>query len=50
MDAIKEFGCTKLSTRIGELKRDGHPINGKMIPVTNRFGKIVHVQRYWYEE
>jgi hypothetical protein len=50
MDAIKHFGCTKLSTRIGELKREGHPINGKFVARKNRFGKIVHVQEYWHED
>jgi hypothetical protein len=47
MDAIKRIGCTKLSTRISELRRDGFKIQSEMIAVKNRFGKVVHVKQYW---
>jgi len=31
LKAIKLFGCYALSQRVGELKRDGHPIQSKII-------------------
>lgn len=50
MDAIEGKGCTKLSTRIGELKREGHPIKGKTAYGRNRQGKKCHYHVYWLEQ
>jgi hypothetical protein len=33
LKAIKLFGCYALSQRVGELKREGHPIESKIIEV-----------------
>jgi hypothetical protein len=33
LKAIKKFQCYALSQRVGELKRDGHPIQSKIIEV-----------------
>lgn len=46
MDAIRHIGCTKLSTRCGELEREGFPIKRKPVMVKNRFGKMVRVMQY----
>ena len=45
-EAAQAFGCTRLSARIGELKEQGHPIKTEMIPLKNRYGKIVRVAKY----
>lgn len=44
LTALKQFGCLSLSQRIGELKRQGWPVESKMVKV----GKS-HVSRYWLE-
>ena len=46
MDAIIEIGCTRLPSRICEIKKSGIRINKEMIPVKNRFGSNVYVARY----
>jgi hypothetical protein len=46
--AIKLFGCTKLSTRIGELEKEGKLKNVKRgwLPVQTRFCEKVTVRTY----
>lgn len=46
MDAIYEIGCTKLSTRIGELIRDGVKIEKAVVYGKNRWGKAIHYMKY----
>lgn len=40
------IGCSKASTRIGEIKKHGFPIQKNRIKVKNRYGKDVHVMQY----
>lgn len=44
--AADEIGCNRLASRIDELRDSGHQIETTMIPVRNRFGKIVRVAEY----
>ena len=44
--ADDEIGCTRLASRIDELRASGHDITTTMIPLRNRFGKIVRVAEY----
>jgi hypothetical protein len=44
--ATFEIGCTRLASRIDELRTAGHAISTTMIPVRNRFGKTVRVAEY----
>jgi hypothetical protein len=46
MDAFIDLGITKLSTRIGEMIKDGEQISKKTIHAKNRYGKKVHYMRY----
>lgn len=46
MDAFIDLGITKLSTRVGELKRDGYNIKGTLEKGINRYGKPTHYMRY----
>ena len=46
MEALGEYGITKLATRISELRRQGVQISGEMIEGKNRFGEPVHFMRY----
>lgn len=48
-EALTKFGCYALSQRIGDLKRDGVPIESKMITLPNgkriaqyKIGTIAH--------
>ena len=47
IDAITEFGETRLSARIWELRNKGVNISSEMIEVQNRFGEKRHVKKYY---
>lgn len=46
LDALREFGCMRLAARIGELIRDGYPIESELITDKNRYGDSVRYARY----
>ena len=46
MDAFRELGITKLSTRIGELKERGYNILDAWVDDVNRFGVETRYKRY----
>lgn len=45
-EAITEFGITRLSARIYDLRADGHLINCKTVTVRNRYAQECRVARY----
>ena len=46
LDALREFGCMRLASRISDLKRQGIPIKRKMETAKNRYGESVSYARY----
>lgn len=50
LDAIREFGCLRLSARIFDLKRDGHNIISETETSKNRYGDSVSYAVYRLEE
>lgn len=48
LEAIKAWGCTRLSARIGELKEAGYPIQKQFISVETR-GGTTSVAEYFME-
>jgi hypothetical protein len=47
LDAIKKYGCTRLSGRIYDLKKEGVKISGYLVNVKNRFGNFCTVKKYY---
>lgn len=45
-EAFIDIGCTKLTTRISELRKNGFNIIGEAQTGTNRYGKIIKFNRY----
>ena len=45
-EAIKEFGCTRLSHYIYLLRNEGHKIEGDIISTKNRYGEPTHYKKY----
>lgn len=45
-EAITEFGITRLSARIYDLREAGHIINCKTVTVRNRYSQECRVARY----
>jgi hypothetical protein len=46
MEAFRDLGITKLSTRIGEMIQNGEKIAKKMEQTKNRYGESVSYMRY----
>ena len=46
LDAFRDLGITKLTTRISEMRRIGFSIEGTREAVKNRFGETCHINRY----
>ena len=46
LDAIRDLGCTRLASRITDLKRKGHSIATTMETSKNRAGKSARYARY----
>lgn len=49
MQAWTQLGIYRLASRICELRQDGHPIEKKMVLMTNRWGEEVRFARYTME-
>ncbi len=49
LEALDLFGCSRLSSRICDLKKRGHEILSEFITVLNRFGQEVRVKIYWLD-
>ena len=45
-EALIDLGIMRLASRVSELKKRGHNIEGEMITVKNRFGENCYVKRY----
>lgn len=49
LDALREFGCMRLASRVSDLKRKGYPITREMESTKNRYGETVRYARYRME-
>lgn len=50
MEAFQDYGVTRLSARISDLRRDGHKISAKRCTSRNRYGDKVSFCLYWLED
>ena len=46
LDALREFGCMRLASRISDLKKQGVPLKSTMETSKNRYGEPIHYARY----
>lgn len=46
LDALREFGCMRLASRVSELKKEGYPIKTEMETSKNRYGEPIRYARY----
>ena len=49
LDALREFGCMRLASRVNDLKRAGYAIISEMETKINKHGDIVRYSRYRME-
>ena len=45
-EALRELGVMRLASRISELKKNGYPIQSKVITVKNRFDEDCYIKQY----
>lgn len=50
LEAMAEYGCMRLASRISDLKRQGHPIIAGRGTSENRNGETVHFAVYRLQE
>ena len=46
LDALREFGCMRLASRISDLRRQGIPIKTTFETSKNRYGEPISYARY----
>lgn len=46
LDALREFGCMRLASRVSDLKRLGYPIITDTEKSKNRYGESISYARY----
>lgn len=49
IEAIEQFGCTRLSARIADLRKRGWPITSEMATTKNRYGHTTNYAVYRME-
>lgn len=49
LDALREFGCMRLASRVNDLKRAGYVIISEMETNQNKYGDTVKYARYRME-
>lgn len=50
LDALREFGCMRLASRINDLKRQGVVITSTIETNINRYGEKIRYSRYELKE
>ena len=50
IDAMREFGCMRLASRIADLREQGYAIGRRMKTSKNRYGKDVSFAEYYLIE
>lgn len=46
MDALREFGCMRLASRMCDIKKKGYAVTKTMEKAKNRYGEPVSFARY----
>ena len=46
VQALNELGIFRLASRVSNLKKQGHKITSKMVPIINRYGEKCYVSEY----
>lgn len=50
LEALSEYGCMRLASRISDLKKAGYPIKSRLVSGTSTGGHTVHYAEYYIEE
>lgn len=47
LDALREFGCMRLASRMCDIKKMGYPVTKRMEKAHNRYGDQITYARYF---
>lgn len=50
LEALKEYGIMRLSSRVSDLKAEGYPIRREMVTTKNRYNENTSYARYFMDE
>lgn len=50
LEALKEYGIMRLSSRVSDLKAEGYPIRREMVSSKNRYNENTSYARYFMNE
>lgn len=50
LEALRDLGVMRLASRISDLKKQGHPIEGMIVCIKNRYGEECRIKRYSLKE
>ena len=50
LDAFKDLGCSRLSAKIFDLRKEGYDIKDEWVHTTNRYGDKVKYKRYYLND
>lgn len=50
LEALKEYGIMRPSSRVSELRAEGYPIRREMVTVKNRYNENTSYARYFMDE
>lgn len=50
LQAVRRLGCTRLASRIYDLKQDGYEFETETKKSKNRYGKVVTYSEYKFKE
>lgn len=50
LEALKEYGIMRLSSRVSDLKAEGYPIRREMVSSKNRYNENTSYARYFMDE
>ena len=50
LDALREFGCMRLASRISDLRDRGYAIGRRIKTGKNRYGDPIYFAEYYLEE
>lgn len=50
LEALKEYGIMRLSSRVSELRAEGYPIRREMVSSKNRYNENTSYARYFMDE
>ena len=47
IEALKACSVMRLASRISDLRKQGYPIESKMVKVRNKYGETCRIKRYY---